>query len=143
MRLPIKKSPAASIESIHDDIDRLLSQPFRALEREAPLPSLDMWEDGNNIYIETDIPGMEIKDININVRNDSVTISARRDASKERSEKDYYYSERFLGSFYREIDLPSTVDSSKSSADYKNGVLKITLPVIADESSKSIKINVK
>lgn len=130
-----RNDPFKTLGSLQDEINKLFDFPG------ANLASLDLSEDEKNIYVETDIPGFDQKDINVKIKGDSLLISARRDEKKEEKKKNYYRCKRCRGSFYREIGLPSRVDEAKISAKYKNGVLDVTLPKKETEKEKEVKID--
>jgi HSP20 family protein len=141
-----RDDPWKMLETLQEEINRLFDFSFGklpALKEETLSPSVDVWEDKDNIYVEADLPGFEQKDIKVSIKSDSLSISAKKEETKEEKKKNYYRCERFQGSFYRELDLPSSVDTSKIKANYKNGVLKITLPKIEKEKEKEINIEVE
>jgi len=143
--------PQSLTESFGREIDALLNFPFANLparREDLSLPSLDTWEDKDNVYVEADLPGFEEKDIKIKMKGGALTISAERRDSKEeknlpagRQGKTFFLHERFHGSFYRALQLPTGVDGSKVSAQYKKGVLKLTLPKKEEAKEKEIDIN--
>jgi len=139
-------NPWRALEQLQDEINRLFDFSFGRLPQERETvyaPSVDVSEDKDNIYVEADLPGLEQKDINISLRRDSLCISAKREEKKEEKRKNYHRVERVSRNFYREIALPSTVDTDKIKAVYKNGVLKVTLPKKEEEKEKEIKIEVE
>lgn len=139
-------NPWRALEQLQGEINRLFDLSFGRLPSEletASSPSVDVSEDKDNIYVEADLPGLEQKDINITLKRDSLCISAKREESKEEKKKNYHRIERTSRNFYREIALPSGVDTSKIKALYKNGVLKVTLPKKEEEKEKEIKIDVE
>ncbi len=141
-----RDDPFRALEALHDEINKLFNLSwgrFPALREEILAPSVDVWEDKDNIYVEADIPGFEQKDISLNLKGDNLIISAKKDETKEEKKKNYYRCERYQGSFYREVILPSNIDASKIKAGYKNGVLKVTLPKKEEEKGKEIKIEVE
>ena len=91
-------------------------------------PLLDIEDTGKNILVTAEMPGIPKKNIDINVRNDHIEISAKVGQDKEEKGKDYYHSERSFHSFYRQIPLPTEVDQTKADAELKDGILKIKLP---------------
>lgn len=106
-------------------------------------PSADVWEDKDNIYAEVDLPGVDQKDVNVNLRGNTLEISAKKEHEKEEKKRSYSCIERFRGSFYRALDLSTTVDEARIKASYKSGVLKITLPKKEKEKTKEIKVNIE
>jgi HSP20 family protein len=85
---------------------------------------------------------MDPKDIDIRVADGKLTISAERKETKEEEERDYHRSERYTGSYYREMSLPAAVDPDKVKASSKNGVVKVTLPKREEEVEKSKRIEI-
>lgn len=140
--------PLGTLATFKDEIDRLFDDflaPFwrrPILPRETIwAPELDIAEDENNIVVSADLPGMKSEDIDISISGNTLTIRGERKQEEEKKGRNYYRLERCYGSFARSVDLPSSVDASKVSASYKNGVLEITLPKV--EEAKKIKIEVK
>lgn len=138
--------PWRALETLQDEINKLFKFSFGrfpTLGEEVLSPTLDLWEDKDNIYVEADLPGLEQKDINLKIRGGSLVISAKKETKKEEREKNYYRCERFQGSFYREVELPTSVDPTKIKATYKKGVLRVELPKKEEEKEKEIKIEVE
>ena len=86
---------------------------------------------------------MAEKDINVELKDDVLTLSGEKTEESEKEEKDYHVSERRFGSFRRSFQLPSAADQNKVSADFKNGVLTIALPKTAKAQKPSKKIDIK
>ena len=138
-----KRDPLATFRN---EFNRLFDFPLGTLpllREETVVPSVDVSEDENNIYVEADIPDFEQKDVNVSMTDHSLLISAKREEAKEEKKKNYYHCERFQGSLSRSIDLPSSIDESKIKAKYKNGVPNVTLPKKAEAKGKEIKVNVE
>ena len=87
--------------------------------------------------------GIDPEKVDINVKNDILTIKGESEKKSEVEDKDYYRQEIRRGSFYRSVQLPAQVVGEKASAEYKNGILKITLPKAPESKTKSIKVEVK
>jgi len=111
----------------------------------ARMPLIDIKDAGNFLKITAELPGIEKKDLDINVANNQLSISAKVKAEAEKKDKGYYYKERKFQSFYRSIPLPSEVIPNKSQAEFKNGLLELTLfkksPI--KEKPKGYKLTVK
>jgi len=138
-----RDDPWKALEELHNEIDRLFDfSPLRKAASDIFAPLVDVSEDETNVYVEADLPGFEQKDVHLNLKGDTLTISAKKDEKKEEKKKNYYRLERTRGSFYREVLLPARVESSKVKAVYKNGVLKITLPKKEEDKGEEIKIDV-
>lgn len=138
--------PWKALESLHDEFNKVfnvsLKQPAGVRE-EFFLPSIDLWDDHDNVYVETDLPGMEQKNIKVSVKGDVLTIAGKKENVQEEKKKNYYRCERIQGSVYRAVDLPTTVDPARVKANYKDGVLKITLPKREEEKEKQIDVRIE
>jgi HSP20 family protein len=102
--------------------------------------NVDVYQDKDNVIVETEIPGVKSEDVDITVENDVLTISGNKQEKKEVKKEDYYRKEMRCGSFSRSVILPMQVKSSEAKANFKDGVLKITLPKADEIKSKKIKI---
>jgi HSP20 family protein len=91
-------------------------------------PRTDIKETDGNIRITSEMPGIDMKDIDVSVQNGVLTISGEKKAEEEEKHTDYHHVERSYGCFSRRIALPDTVDTGKIEAVHKNGVLTVTLP---------------
>jgi HSP20 family protein len=105
------------------------------------VPSLDLIEGDGTIEVRVDIPGMEAKDIDIQVNGNLLTISGERREEREEKGKTFHRIERRVGRFSRTVTLPSPVKEAAVDAQYKNGILTVKLP--KTEEAKSKKITVK
>jgi len=94
----------------------------------AQTPYVDVVDRDNDIIVTADLPGVDKKDIKIDVRDNVLEISAQRKIEKEEKEAGFLRHERRFNQFYRAIRLPAPVDKSKAKASFNNGVLEITLP---------------
>jgi HSP20 family protein len=107
----------------------------------AMVPALDMSETDTAIEVRVDLPGVSAKDIDIQVSGSVLTISGERQEEKEEKGKTFHRLERRYGNFSRTLTLPCPVVESEVAAEYRDGVLTITLP--KTEESKAHKIKVK
>jgi HSP20 family protein len=105
-------------------------------------PAVDVYEDEHQVTLKIEVPGIDEKDIDVRVENNTLTVQGERKIEKEEKEENYRRVERQYGSFTRTFTLPQTVDSEKVSANYDKGVLKITLPKRAEAKPKQIKVNI-
>jgi HSP20 family protein len=103
-------------------------------------PFIDVIESDKEIIATAEMPGLEKQDININITEDRLEISAETKHEEKKEEKGYIYRERRSGSYYRAISLPSPVDPDKSKATYKNGVLEIKMPKTEVKKKTPLKI---
>ena len=104
-------------------------------------PSLDVAEKDNCYELHIDVPGIEAKDLDIQVHGNTVTVSGNRKEEKEDKGKTYHRVERRSGSFSRTITLPCEVDTKEVAAEYTNGVLNVVLPKC--EKARPSKISIK
>lgn len=107
------------------------------------MPATDLVEHDKEFEITAELPGMEEKDIEINVTRDMLTVKGEKREEKEEKKKDYYMSERSYGSFHRSFRLPDGVDRDKIDAKYEKGVLTITLPKTTEAQKQERKIPIK
>lgn len=103
----------------------------------------DVAETDKEIEVTAEVPGMEEKDLDVEVSAGVLTIKGEKKYEEEKKEKNYYLSERRYGSFRRSFRLPDTVDEDKISATFDKGVLKVTIPKKPEAQSKAKKISVK
>ncbi len=115
--------------------------PF-SFYRSQRLPSVDVSEDGNEVTVRAELPGMNEKDIELTWHNGILRIRGEKKSEKEEKKKGYHYRECSYGSFSRDIPLGDTVDWSNAKAKYKNGVLTVKLPK-KESSRKAIEIKVE
>lgn len=130
------------------DIDELWERFFRELSTIEPfrqewVPSLDVSETENNIVVKAELPGIDPKEIDISLTDDLLTIKGEKKQEKEEKDENYHRVERSYGAFTRSLRLPQEVRSEKIEANYKDGILKITLPKSEEAKRKEIKIKVK
>src|SRR4029077_14295890 len=116
--------------------------PEDALTTTSFAPPVDIYEDEHSIMLKLEAPGIDEKDIDVRLENNTLTVHGERKIEKEEKEENYRRVERQYGSFTRTFTLPTTVDSEKVSATYDKGVLKIALPKKAEAKPKQIKVNV-
>lgn len=106
-------------------------------------PAVDVSETEDAIIVKADLPGVKPEDIEINIVDNVLTIRGEKKREAEEKKENFYRVERFYGSFMRAIQLPTEVEVDKVKAQYKDGVLKITLPKKPEEKKKVIKVEVE
>jgi HSP20 family protein len=99
-------------------------------------PAVDIIENDNAFEITAELPGLDAKNIELGLSDDVLTIKGEKKEEKEEKTKDRYVSERRYGSFRRSVQLPSSIDAGKIEANYKSGILTITLPKSAEAQKK-------
>jgi len=103
-------------------------------------PALDMLDKKDAVILRADLPGLDQKDIEVNVEEGVLTIRGERKGEETVKEEDYYCCERWAGSFERSLALPSGVDAEKIKATFKQGVLEVRLPKVEKAKGKKIEI---
>jgi HSP20 family protein len=143
------REPARSNEpfqSLRQQIDSLFDEflrPSRTLaQRGAFAPEMDVTETEKEIRISAELPGLEKKDIQLNVTADTLTISGEKKEEREEKEEGRYYSERSYGRFERVVPLSTEVDAAQAKAEFKNGVLRLTLPKKPEAQPRRQKIEI-
>ncbi len=123
--------------------------PFKDLQMPASfsgllaMPRVDAGESADAYEVSAEIPGMDEKDIEVTVTDDSLIIKGEKKDERDTKEKDYHVTERSYGAFRRVLRIPDGVDSNKVSATFKNGVLKINLPKSSAAKTKQRQVTVK
>jgi HSP20 family protein len=116
--------------------------PEEALTTTTLAPPVDIYEDGHNIVLKIDVPGIDEKDIDVSIQNNTLTVHGERKIEKEEKEENFRRVERQYGSFTRSFTLPSSVDPGQVSAHCDKGVLKINLAKRVEAKPTQIKVNV-
>src|SRR5437764_2154071 len=106
------------------------------------VPPVDVYEDEHNITLKLEVPGIEEKDLDIKLENNTLTVRGERNFEKEEKEENFHRIERRYGSFARSFTLPNTLDTDSVNASYENGVLRIELAKRAEAKPKQIKVNI-
>jgi len=102
--------------------------------------TVDMMQTADDIILQTMVAGVKPDDLDVTITRDMVTLKGKRQSSQEVSEKDYFYRELYWGSFSRSILLPQEVDSDRSQATLKNGLLTIKLPKLDKAKTQKLKV---
>lgn len=105
-------------------------------------PSVDIMEEDDKVTLKADMPGLDKNDIKVVVSDGLLTIEGNRNESREEKGRGFARTERFMGTFSRSFNLPAWADGSKVSADYKNGVLTVTIPKTEQARPKQIEVKV-
>ena len=151
MTLLTRWEPFREFSTMQDRMNRMNRLFRESYSPEAPeealtttnfAPPVDIYEDEHNITLKIEVPGIDEKDIDVRVENNTLTVHGERKFEKEEKEENYRRVERQYGSFTRTFTLPSTVDHENVQADYDKGVLKIKLAKKAEAKPKQIKVNV-
>ncbi|HOV21365.1 MAG TPA: Hsp20/alpha crystallin family protein [bacterium] len=141
-----KWSPFKEIMDVRDDFDRLVDRIFNRdldLWEGGRVPAIDVYEEGDNIIVKAEIPGVKKEDISVSLNGDILTISGKSQEEKEVKKENFYRKEIRSGTFSRSLTLPAQIDKDKVKASYKDGVLQLTLPKSPEEKKKEVKIKVE
>ena len=126
--------PWGILDRVRRDLDQYLTsnQPQSnldsAIATSAWIPAVDIKEDVQQFVIDADIPGVDPKDLEVNMENGVLDIRGERKSASSEDTKDYKHVERICGSFHRRFSLPESADFEKVDANFKNGVLELTIP---------------
>jgi len=138
--------PYREFTTLQDRLNRLFRDSFSdnqdSLSTSSFSPAVDVYEDEHNVTLKIEVPGIEEKDIDVRIENNTLTVHGERKFEKEEKEENYRRVERQYGSFTRSFTLPNTVDHENVSANYEKGVLKIKLAKKAEAKPKQIKVSV-
>jgi HSP20 family protein len=126
-----------------DWVDRFFEEltPFLRGDGGGWQPSFDISETDEHIHVKADLPGIDVKDLDISIDNNVLTVRGEKKHEKEEKAENYHRVERCYGSFCRAFTLPTDVKADEIDAVYKDGVLRLTVP--KSEKSKPKKIEVK
>ncbi|MDQ5987728.1 MAG: Spore protein SP21 [Syntrophus sp. SKADARSKE-3] len=149
--IPVRRDIEYPVYGIQREMNRVFDDFFRGFDvssvNEGPVgpyvPSLDVTEDDKALTVKVDLPGLDEKDIDIQLTDGCLTIKGEKKEEKEEKSKDYYHLERTYGAFHREVSLPEGIDSGKAEAKFTKGVLEISLPKTEEVKAKGKKIEIK
>lgn len=135
------------LTDLRDEIDRLFEAPLSDLARGSQIlsgwtPAMDVYEDKDNVYIRAELPGMRKEDIDLSLHEGSLSISGERKSEDTFENAEVYRAERFFGRFQRTVTLPTPVTTDKVKAQYRDGILTVTLPKAEEAKPKHIDVNV-
>ncbi len=128
-----------------DDMDKIFNEMLPAVRSNqfGFTPAVDMYEEQDNIIVETQLAGIDPEKISVSIENDVLCLQGEAEKKSEIDEKNYYRKEIRRGTFYRSIPLPAKVDGDRASAINEDGILKISIPKAPEIKPKSIKIKTK
>jgi len=138
--------PFRDLRTLQDEINRAFSSSFSRggdseLTRGAWAPSVDIYENKDQIVLEAELPGMKPEDVNISIENNVLTIHGERKFEKKDEQDNFHRVERSYGAFTRSFTLPPTVASDSADAVFENGILRLTLA--KREEAKPRRIDIK
>ncbi|MCD6204805.1 MAG: Hsp20/alpha crystallin family protein [Candidatus Marinimicrobia bacterium] len=142
----VKWTPRTTL-NLRNEFDRLFDSFFNTEEEETSLaafsPSVDIMEKEKEFLITAELPGIKKDDIKMNIRDNVLTVSGEKKQEKKTEKDNFHRTERVYGSFQRSFRLPDSADQENISAEFKDGVLSVTIPKLKESISKSIDIKIK
>jgi HSP20 family protein len=129
-----------SIRLFQDSVNKLFSEEQAGRPW---APAVDIFETENELVLKADVPDVRLEDIDVRVENGTLTLKGNREFANEQKGKGYHRIERGYGSFVRCFALPESFDPEQINADYKNGVLTVTVAKKEVAKPRSVKVNVK
>ncbi len=142
IKYPANLPGAATIGTLQKEVNQLLENSFRKVPFLGTGVNLliDVLETAEMVTVSAEIPGVDPKDVDISITGKTLTIKGEKKVEKEEKGKQYHLIERGYGKFVRTVNIPSLVEAEKAKAEYKNGILKITIPKSEEAKAKQIPI---
>ena len=144
----VRFDPFREMAALQDRVNRAFGDLSRRYDDDLTVrgtwtPSVDIYEtDNHSLVLKAELPDVAKEDIDLRVENNTLTISGTKKMDKEVKEQQYHRIERMYGSFSRTFTLPPTVDAGKIGAEFKNGVLMVTLPLREEAKPRQIQVAV-
>jgi HSP20 family protein len=144
----VRWEPFRDLMTTQREFDRLFKEAFSPMFGEGELstrtwaPPVDIYENENNIVLKAELPGVDPKDVEVRVEDSTLYLKGERKFEKETKEENYHRVERSYGSFARSFSLPNSINADKVKAEYKDGLLTLTLPKREEAKPKTIKIDI-
>jgi HSP20 family protein len=142
----VRYDPFRDLRSLQDEVNRLFSTNLtrafgeEGIARGAWNPSVDIYENKDQIVLEAELPGMKREDFDLSIENNVITLRGERRFEKQDESDNYHRVERAYGSFTRSFTLPQTVQAEQVTAEYRNGVLRVKLPKREEVKARRIEI---
>ena len=145
----VRWEPFRDLVGLQDRMNRLFDESYRGARPGADedwalgaswAPAVDIFEQDGNIVLKAELPGVDAKDVDIRVENNMLTLRGERKFDKEVKRENYHRVERAYGTFTRSFTLPTVVDTEKIKAEFKDGVLRVTLPKREEAKPKQIQV---
>ncbi len=144
----VRYNPFSELRAMQEQMNRLLDLAWskeqgEELREGVWQPLVDIYEDSETVVIKAELPGMEQKDIEVKIENNTLVLRGERKHDQEIQKENYHRIERFYGTFQRSFSLPQTVDQEKVQATCDKGVLTVILPKKEETKPKQITVEVK
>lgn len=141
----IRWEPLREMDTLQREMNRLFEDFLPTAPRRnggyAFVPAVELQETPEAINLKLEVPGLEAKDLDVQVTAESVVVSGERKSETQTEEKGMFRSEFQYGKFQRLIPMPARIDNQNVKAEYKDGVLTLTLPKVQDEKTKVVRVN--
>jgi HSP20 family protein len=116
---------------------------FREEDLDVRVPTVDVYEEKDDIVVKAELPGMDKDNIEVNLTDHTLTIKGEKKKEEDVKEENYHRSERSYGTFLRTLELPKDVHADKVKASFKNGILEVRIPKTEGAKAKEIKVKVE
>jgi len=142
----VRYDPFRDLRTLQEEVNRLFSNNLtpsfgdEGIGRGAWNPNVDIYENKDQIVLEAELPGMNREDFDLTIENSVITLRGERRFEKKDDADNYHRVERAYGSFTRSFTLPQTVSGDGAAAEYRNGVLRVTLPKREETKARRIEI---
>jgi len=142
----IRWDPFKDMMTLREKMNRLFEDAVTGKGEEKELissswvPAVDIYEKDNELILTVEVPGINEKDIEISIEDNTLSIRGERKFEKETKEESFHRIERSYGSFFRSFSLPGNIDQEKIQAEHENGILRVTMPKKAELKPKIIKV---
>ena len=139
----VRWEPFRELGTLQSEMSRLMNGMLEGNGRQSQnwVPALDVWETPTEVVYAFDLPGISEEHISIEVKDETLTVSAEREKLDETSESGFYRFERRYGTFARAVGLPQSVDQDNIAARYENGVLEVRVPKPEEQKPKKIELS--
>jgi HSP20 family protein len=147
----VRFDPFRDLVGLQERMNRLFDESFRGIGRTGGdewalggswAPAVDIYEHEGNIVLKAEVPGVDPKDVDVRIENNTLTLRGERKWDNEVNQDSYHRVERSYGAFTRSFTLPTVVDQDKIKAEFKDGLLRVTLPKREEAKPKQINIAV-
>ena len=144
----VRFEPFRNLVATQSEFERLMREAFSPVSGEGEVstrtwaPPVDIYENGDNLVLKAELPGINPDEVEIRVEDNTLYLKGERKFEKEVKEQNYHRVERSYGTFTRSFSLPNSVDADKVVANFKDGVLTLTMPKKEEAKPKTIKVNV-
>ena len=142
----VRYDPFRDLRTLQEEVNRLFSTNLtrafgdEGIGRGAWAPSVDIYENKDQIVLEAELPGMKQEDFDLSIENNVITLRGERKFEKTDETDNYHRVERSYGAFTRSFTLPQTVSAEGATAEYNNGVLRVTLPKREETKARRIQV---